>query len=97
MAGTDSMETMIRMSALQPMSQDTISILESAGSRGNSTIRRPVGVKAPERPEENTITRSKGEEKCIRREERRRDKHKTSDKLLFHQKLAGVREKPALT
>lgn len=49
MAGTDSMETMMRMSALQPMSQDTISILERAGSRGNSTIRRPVGVKAPER------------------------------------------------
>lgn len=49
MAGTDSMETMIRMSALQAMSQDTISILESAGSRGNSTIRRPVGVKEPER------------------------------------------------
>lgn len=36
------------ISALQPMSQDTISILERAGSRGNSTIRRPVGVKAPE-------------------------------------------------
>ncbi len=58
MAGTDSMETMMRMSALQPMSQDTISILERAGSRGNSTIRRPVGVKAPERTRENTITRS---------------------------------------
>lgn len=54
MAGTDSMETMIRMSALQPMSQDTISILERAGSRGNSTIRRPVGVKAPERTQENS-------------------------------------------
>lgn len=38
----------MRISALQPMSQDTISILERAGSRGNSTIRRPVGVKAPE-------------------------------------------------
>ena len=47
MAGTDSMETMMRMSALQPMSQDTISILDSAGSRGNSTIRRPVGVRPP--------------------------------------------------
>lgn len=94
MAGTDSMETMIRMSALQPMSQDTISILESAGSRGNSTIRRPVGVKAPERPKETTI-KVKGEEKCIRREECRRDEHKTSDKLLFYQKPAGVREKPA--
>lgn len=47
MAGTDSMDTMMRMSALQPMSQDTISILERAGSRGNSTIRRPVGVNAP--------------------------------------------------
>ncbi|KAG7254430.1 hypothetical protein CRUP_010896 [Coryphaenoides rupestris] len=44
---TDSMETMMRMSALQPMSHDTISILESAGSKGNSTIRRPVGVRAP--------------------------------------------------
>lgn len=40
------------ISALQPMSQDTISILERAGSRGNSTIRRPVGVKAPERAQE---------------------------------------------
>lgn len=58
MAGTDSMETMIRMSALQPMSQDTISILERAGSRGNSTIRRPVGVKEPEGTKENAITRS---------------------------------------
>lgn len=38
----------MRISALQPMSQDTISILERAGSRGNSTIKRPVGVKAPE-------------------------------------------------
>lgn len=53
MAGTDNMETMMRMSALQPMSQDTISILERAGSRGNSTIRRPVGVRAPERTKEN--------------------------------------------
>lgn len=49
MAGTDSMETMMRMSALQPMSQDTISTLDRAGSRGNSTIRRPVGVRPPER------------------------------------------------
>ena len=58
MAGTDNMETMMRMSALQPMSQDTMSILERAGSRGNSTIRRPVGVKAPERTKEKAITRS---------------------------------------
>lgn len=42
------------ISALQPMSQDTISILERAGSRGNSTIRRPVGVKAPERAQESS-------------------------------------------
>lgn len=48
MAGTDNIETMMRMSALQPMSQDTISIFERAGSSGNSTIRRPVGVRAPE-------------------------------------------------
>ena len=53
MAGTDSMETMMRMSALQAMSQDTISILDRAGSRGNSTIRRPVGVKEPEQREEH--------------------------------------------
>lgn len=52
MAGTDSMDTMIRMSALQLMSHDTMSILDRAGSRGNSTIRRPVGVNAPERTRE---------------------------------------------
>lgn len=57
MAGTDNMETMMRMSALQPMSQDTISTLDRAGSRGNSTIRRPVGVRPPERTQKNTITR----------------------------------------
>ena len=56
MAGTDSMETMMRMSALQPMSQDTISILDSAGSRGNSTIRRPVGVRPPG---DNSVAASK--------------------------------------
>lgn len=55
MAGTDNMETMMSISALQPMSQDTISILERAGSRGNSTIRRPVGVKAPESAQESSI------------------------------------------
>lgn len=54
MAGTDSMETMMSISALQPMSQDTISILERAGSRGNSTIRRPVGVKAPESAQDSS-------------------------------------------
>lgn len=58
MAGTDNMETMMRISALQPMSQDTISILDKAGSRGNSTIIRPVGVKAPESTKEDMITRS---------------------------------------
>ena len=42
------MDTMMRMSALQPMSHDTISILDRAGSRGNSTMRRPVGVNEPE-------------------------------------------------
>lgn len=41
------METMSRISELQPMSQETISILERAGSRGNSTIRRPVDVRPP--------------------------------------------------
>lgn len=56
MAGTDNMETMMRMSALQPMSQDTISILERAGSRGNSTIKRPVGVKAPENTKRDVKT-----------------------------------------
>lgn len=88
MAGTDNMETMMRMSALQPMSHDTISILERAGARGNSTIRRPVGVKAPERAKDNTVTRS---HKCMRCGKCRKDKHKLSDKLLFHQKPAGVR------
>lgn len=48
MDGTDNMETMMRMSALQPMSHDTISILDRAGSRGNSTMSRPVGVREPE-------------------------------------------------
>lgn len=46
----------MRTSALHPMSHDTISILESAGSRGNSTIRRPVGVKAPESGDSSTVT-----------------------------------------
>lgn len=58
MAGTDNMETMMRISALQPMSQDTISILDKAGSRGNSTIIRPVDVKAPENTKADIITRS---------------------------------------
>lgn len=48
MVGTDSMETMMRMSELQPISQDTINILDRAGSKGNSTMSRPVGVRAPE-------------------------------------------------
>lgn len=53
------------MSALQPMSQDTISIFERAGSRGNSTIRRPVGVKAPARTNNNRykVTRAKTKRK----------------------------------
>lgn len=41
------METMSRISELQPMSQDTMSILERAGSSGNSTISRPVEVRPP--------------------------------------------------
>lgn len=41
------METMSRISELQPMSQDTMSILDRAGSSGNSTISRPVEVKPP--------------------------------------------------
>lgn len=91
MAGTESMETMMRMSALQLMSQDTISILERAGSRGNSTIRRPVGVNAPERRKQNTPTRLVEEIRKVQCEELKRNK--TSDKLLFHQKPAGMREK----
>lgn len=47
MAGTDNMETTSKISELQPMSQETISILESAGSSGNSTMRRPVEVRPP--------------------------------------------------
>lgn len=57
MAGTDNMETMMRTSALHPMSHDTISIFERAGSRGNSTIRRPVGVKAPRSTCQSTMMR----------------------------------------
>lgn len=60
MVGTDNMETMMRMSALQPMSQDTISILDRAGSKGNSTINRPVGVRAPERERISDLTFSHG-------------------------------------
>ena len=41
-AGTDSMDTMVRMSSLQPMSTPASSILDSAGSRGNSTIALPM-------------------------------------------------------
>lgn len=79
MAGTDNMETMMRMSALQPMSQDTISILESAGSRGNSTISRPVGVRAPEGTQANTVTRS--------RVKKLKERRGMSDALLLHHKL----------
>lgn len=43
------METIKRISELQPISQETISILERAGSRGNSTIKRPVDVSPPGR------------------------------------------------
>lgn len=49
MAGTESMDTMSRISELQPMSQDTMSILDRAGSNGNSTISRPVEVRPPRR------------------------------------------------
>lgn len=49
MAGTESMETISRISELQPMSQETISILDRAGSKGNSTISRPVDVRPPKK------------------------------------------------
>lgn len=62
MAGTDNMETMMRMSALHPISQDTMSILERAGSKGNSTIRRPVGVKAPKKQ----TTKNNGIIRCVK-------------------------------
>ena len=39
--GTDSMDTMIRISKLQVISSEIISILEREGSKGNSTIFRP--------------------------------------------------------
>lgn len=64
MDGTDNMETMMRMSALQLMSQDTISILDRAGSRGNSTMSRPVGVRAPETDtKENTHSQTQAKVK----------------------------------
>lgn len=55
MDGTDNMDTMMRMSALQLMSHDTMSILERAGSRGNSTMSRPVGVRAPEMRKDSNL------------------------------------------
>lgn len=78
MAGTDSMETMMRISALQPMSQDTISILDNAGSRGNSTIIRPVGVKEPK----SMVIKSYIKNNLM---------FKVSYKLLFNQKPASMR------
>lgn len=53
----------MRMSALQPISQDTMSILERAGSRGNSTIRRPVGVRAPKN---NLKKKNNGTIRCVK-------------------------------
>lgn len=71
MAGTDNMETMMSISALQPMSQDTISILERAGSRGNSTIRRPVGVKAPGEAEKKKFSSEVSYQRCTQTGEER--------------------------
>jgi hypothetical protein len=67
MAGTESMETMSRISELQPMSQDTMSILDRAGSSGNSTISRPVEVRPPGRDEQTNTqedSRRKRKAKC---------------------------------
>ena len=47
MDGTDSIETMTRMSRLQPISSEMISILLREGSSGNSTIFRPRLVSLP--------------------------------------------------
>lgn len=40
-------DRLTRISALQPMSRETINILDREGSRGNSTICLPRGVRDP--------------------------------------------------
>ena len=45
--GTESMETMVSISAEQRSSSETMSIFESGGSSGNSVIFIPRGVNAP--------------------------------------------------
>jgi len=47
MEGTDNIDTMTRMSRLQPISSEIINILLSDGSSGNSTILRPSVVSLP--------------------------------------------------
>jgi hypothetical protein len=47
MDGTESMETMIRMSKLHVISSEMINILEREGSNGNSTIFLPSLVNCP--------------------------------------------------
>ena len=41
------MDTIISISSEQPKSHDEINIFESAGSIGNSTIKRPLSVSRP--------------------------------------------------
>lgn len=45
--GTESIDTMMRISKLQPISSEMINILLSDGSNGNSTIFRPKVVNLP--------------------------------------------------
>jgi hypothetical protein len=47
MAGTLSIETIVKISLEQPSPSDIISIFESGGSSGNSTIFLPSSVKFP--------------------------------------------------
>ena len=47
MDGTESMDTMMSTSRVQPISSEMISILDKDGSSGNSTILRPSLVSWP--------------------------------------------------